>query len=820
MASAMAQPQSRTTFPRRSFLKWSTVTGGAAALVGTAAHFGAIPGVGSAEAAVTNSDDYGTPIWSSCNVNCQSRCPLRLFVKDGQVVRVETDNTGSHDLGDQQVRACVRGRSVRQRIYNPDRIKTPMRRKAGTERGAGEWEEISWGEALDLVASEISRVKDTYGNDALYSMSGSGANGANIGSYNVQSRLFNLIGGTLGWYGSYSAGAISFIAPYVYGSSPGSNTFDDIQNASLVVLWGNNPLETRMGGESYVIQQAKKKSGVKVIVIDPRYSETAADLADEWVPIRPGTDPALVAGLAHVLITENLVDQEFLDKYVVGFDEDHMPEGVPVGNSYRSYVLGEGPDGVEKTPAWASDITGAPAETIVRIAREIGHAKPCHITQGWGNQRHMNGENSAWAVFTIAQLTGNVGIPGGGTGDRESSWNFPVARFPMPENPVKASIPRATWTDAVERGTEMTAVADGVKGVDQLNNNIKLIFHYAGNTMINQHMNINHTIDIVKDESKVEFIVLVENHMTSSAQYADLVLPGTTNFEQSDLVAGGSTGELGYAIYADKVIDPLFETRTIYEICTGLAQRLGVEEEFTEGKTEEEWLAQLMDETRELTPEFPKQEDFREMGVFRMANPDGFTVPLKDFREDPEANPLPTPSGKIEMFSKQLWDLNETWEVPDGGRITAIAEHVPDVEGVEGARENSDYPLQMIGHHYKSRTHSSYGNVEWLKELHPQVVWINPADAEVRSIRNEDLVSVFNDRGKLEIEARVTPRIAPGVISVPQGSWLDIDQRGVDVGGNINSLTSFRTTWLGKATSCHTNLVNVSKVKESASPEA
>lgn len=794
---------------RRTFLKWTGAIGGGAALVSTAAHFGPQLGVGAANAATaTSATDV---FWNSCWVNCQSRCPLKLIVREGQIVSIETDDAGTDELGDQQVRACVRGRAIRQRIYNPDRLKTPLKRVG--RRGSGEFKEISWDEAFDTIAAELRRIIDTYGNEAVYLNSGTGTNGGAIGSRSSVRRFLNSIGGYLLSYGTYSTGAISAAVPFTYGGSTGSNSFDDAVNSQLIVLWGNNPLETRMGGEAFVIQQAKKIGGAKVIVVDPRASETAVNLADEWVPLRPGTDAALVAGMAHVMITEDLVDQEFLDTYTIGFDEDHMPEGIPAGNSYKSYILGQGPDDVAKTPEWAAGITGVPAATIVRLAREIAAARPCSITQGWGPQRHINGENAARAIFTLAQLTGNVGIAGGGTGDRESSWNFPVARFPEMENPVETAISICTWTDAVERGPEMTAARDGVRGKDKLDVGIKFIFNYAGNTLVNQHMDANRTATLLEDDSLCEFILVIDNHMTASAKFADILLPDVSNVEQRDLSAGGSTGDLGYVMYADKAIDPLYNCKPIYEVCTELARRLGVEDVYTEGKTQDEWIDELIETTRADVPGLPDNEDFRRTGVYRQRNPDGHVIPLKDFREDPEANPLETPSGKIEIFSEQLWDIARERELSDGERITALPEYLADREGIEGARESEKYPLQCIGHHYKSRTHSTYGNVPWLQEAHPQIVWINPVDAAARGVAEDDLVDVFNDRGRIRVPARVTSRIAPGVLSVPQGAWYKPDAEGVDHGGSMNTLTSWRTTALGKATTSHTNLVQVEKAQ-------
>jgi anaerobic dimethyl sulfoxide reductase subunit A len=198
------------------------------------------------------------------------------------------------------------------------------------------------------------------------------------------------------------------------------------------------------------------------------------------------------------------------------------------------------------------------------------------------------------------------------------------------------------------------------------------------------------------------------------------------------------------------------------------------------------------------------------MGVFKMKNPGGPSVALKTFREDPVANPLTTPSGKIEIFSQALWDISKTWELPEGDVITAIPVYAPEPEGYADPLRDK-YPLQLIGHHYKQRTHSSYGNVEWLQKALPQEVWINPLDAEARGIELGDEVLVYNDRGTVKLPAKVTPRIMPGVISIPQGAWFKPNSEGIDEGGNVNTLTSLRPSPLAKANPQHTNLAQVKK---------
>lgn len=799
---------------RRTFLKWSGIATGVAGL--TAANLGT-PAARAAEADGMAGVDK--TVWSACIINCGSRCPLRLQVKDGAVVRVLPDNTGDDTLMNRNIRACVRGRNMRQRIYNPDRIKKPLLR-TGKKRSDGQFKEISWDEALDLIAEKLRYTYDTYGPEAVYQTYGSGVWNAHLAYSGGWKRLFRLLGGHLNHYGNYSYLQISQCTRYVYGTQDEqiSNSFEDTaQNSKLLVLWGNNPQETRMsgGGLTYT-SLAVKKARVKIIVIDPRYSDSAAVLADEWVPIRPGTDAALVAGMVHVMIKENLHDQAFLDKYCVGFDEEHMPEGAPKNASYRAYIEGKGEDGIEKTPKWASGITGVPEATIIHLAREIATAKPANIAQGWGPQRHANGENQANAIHILAAITGNVGLPGGGTGGREGYY-WPVSKsFPDGKNPVKTAISCYRWTDAIDHATEMTAKKDGVKGKDRLEVGIKFMVTYGSAMLASQHGDINRTREIIDDDTKCEFIVGMDNQMTASMKLCDLVLPDTTTSERWDLVPSEYTGDMAYLIMCEQAIEPLYESRSAIDVTSALAHRLGVGEQFDDGKKgSEEWCRYLQEENRKIKAEFPTFDELRKQGVYRYYNPDGLTVPFKDFRANPEANPLETPSGKIEIYSQRLADLAKEWEFPNplpGDMISPIPIHIDTWEGATEAKTNEKYPLQCIGHHYKARTHSTYGNLTNLREAHPQRIWINTLDAQERGIASDDLIRVTNDRGTIQSPALVTPRIMPGVISVPQGAWVKFNADGVDEGGAVNVLTSLHPTPLAKGNGQHTVLVQVEKV--------
>ncbi len=410
----------------------------------------------------------------------------------------------------------------------------------------------------------------------------------------------------------------------------------------------------------------------------------------------------------------------------------------------------------------------------------------------------------------LAILTGNVGINGGNSGAREGSYSLPFVRMPTLENPVKTSISMFMWTDAIERGPEMTATRDGVRGKDKLDVPIKMVWNYAGNCLINQHSQINRTHEILQDDKKCELIVVVDCHMTSSAKYADILLPDCTASEQMDFALDASCGNMSYVIFADQAIKPRFGCKTIYEMTTELAKRMGVEQQFTEGRTQEGWMRHLYEQSREAIPELPSFDEFRQQGMFKKRDPEGHHVAYKAFRADPVANPLTTPSGKIEIYSAELAQIAATWELEKDDVIDPLPVYSPGFENYDDPQVKS-FPLQLTGFHYKARTHSTYGNVDVLKAACRQEMWINPLDAKARGIANGDRVRIFNSRGEVHIEAKVTPRILPGVVALGEGAWYNPDANRVDQAGCINVLTTQRPSQLAKGNPSHSNLVQVEK---------
>ena len=792
-----------TAISRRSFLKWSAALGGTAALAG-----GMNFGLKTAQKVAAAGAEQVLTV--GCYHNCGGRCILGAVVRDGTVVRLVPDPTPSLEENlDHNPRAipCLRGRSQIHRVYAPERLKYPMKRVG--KRGDGNFQRISWDEALNTIADQMKRIKAKYGNEAFYYQYASGSNWNGPDSGNAITRLMALFGGYVNMYGSYSEAAYGQTIGYITGGYSG-NSADDIPNAKLVVLIGDNSVVTRAGGDNagYWVMKAAK-NGTKFIIIDPIMTDTVAATQAEWVPINGGTDVALLAAMANVMVKENLYDKEFMATHAVGFDEDTLPEGAPANSSWMAYIMGRGPDGVEKTPEWAAPITGIPAERIVSLAREIASVKPCAIYQNWGAQRRAYGEQIVRTVPIIAAMTGNFGISGGNSGNVMGGAYFPMSGIPVPDNPVKASIPCFMWPDYVTRGTEMTSgPKDRLLGADKLSSSMKFMWNHAGNMIINQHADINKTAKIVADDTMLEFIVTSEVAMTPSCKFSDILLPETTGFEAEEIITGeghGMKGNHAWVLFNHQVIQPMYESKGIMWVAGQLADRLGLGDQFRDGHlTSDDWMRDMVATAQKAIPAFPSLEDFKKTGIYKISDPNPI-IAFADFRADPVAHPLQTETGKIEVYSPHMAKQNDPKEIP------AIPMYIPEWEGVSDPLR-SKYPLMMSTTHFVARSHSTFENVDYLVEAHPQAIWINTVDAKQRGIKHGDLVKVFNDRGEVHLPAYVTNRIRPGVTNMPQGVWYKLDANGVDTRGTGNMLTNYRPTPYAKGFTAHTNLVQVEKV--------
>ena len=733
----------------------------------------------------------------TCSFNCGSRCLLRLQVRDGKILWVETDS-GEETSGIPRMRACLRGRALRYWVDCAERLNEPLRRVG--PRGSGLFEPVSWDEALDEIASRIERTVKTWGNEAVlipYATAIWSASGSPF------ERLMNCYGGHLGIYGDYSCMQLQAACDLLYGDDGyySGSTLDEAAHADLVVFFGANPALTRMGGASgaYRFARARERAlaegrPFKTVAIDPYQSDAVIQEGDEWIPIRPGTDAAFVAGVVYVLITEGLVDEEFVHRYCVGYDAPTMPEGVDATEGYKSYVLGDASDGVPKTPTWAARITGCPSTRIATFAHELAHARRAFVMQGWGPQRTACGEQSARAICLLAILTGNIGLSGTNSGARERLFAPCVPDDFVGVNPVKTAIPAFSWSRAVFDAAKMTRDDVGVRGSDGLSVPVKLIINHAGNALTNQHADINRTHEILADESLCEFIVGIDVVMTDSMRYADIILPDVAQVEQASLRASGNSDGLRAVIGCESWDVDLHDCRPAWDVARDLARRLGVEESFcSRGSSHVE-----SEESRWAESDLSKCEHASDAlskdGLVLQSQELGM-VAYRAFREDPDANPLSTPSGKIEIYSQRVAERMSRMDHDQTRMMSPIPAYVPDPEGAEVAADGS-FPFQFITHHGRQSVHSSMANVKEIEAVAARRLLINPVDAGVLRIGPETPVVVENGRGALVCRVRITPRIMPGVVSLPEGGWHDADMEGdrLDWGACANTLTSDEPT--------------------------
>jgi len=688
--------------------------------------------------------------------DCGGKCPYKLHVRDGRVIRMEPD---------EELRACLRGYAMRQRVYSPDRLTRPLQRTG--KRGQGLFAEISWDEALDRVSGELKRVKAAHGNQAILNCYLSGVvAGINWGT-SVQ-RLFNLFGGAVQMWGGPSAEGYVFASRATYHTLETGNSRDDLTNARLIIMWGWNPVETIYGvNTSYYLMQAKE-AGARFVYIDPRFTRSGAVFADQWIPIRPGTDAALMMAMAFVMIQEQIFDRRFIDRCTVGFD------------AFEEYVLGK-EDGTPKTPAWAHAITGVDTAVIEALARDYGTIKPAALVTGFGPGRTDYGEQFHRAAAALAAITGNVGISGGNTAafDRVRGTPFhQMPALPQGKNPLTINAPRlgGSLDVALRNRTRLhwsklwDCILEGKSGGYPYD--IKLAYISQANPL-NQLQNVNKGIRAL---DQLETIIVVEQFMTPTAKFADIILPVNTHWERDDLMRPWYTGI--HYVCNNKAIESLPDTKSDFEILCELAPRLGVDD-FSD-KDAEGWRRELVETLPDMSVHITDYERFKREGVWRV-DINKPVVSLQDFVENPESHPISTPSGKIEILSQKIAELNHP-------QLPSIPKYIASEEGLSSPLAK-DYPLQLITHHIRTRAHSVFDNVSWLNEIEPQSLWINAGDARARGISNEEVVAVYNGRGKVMVPAKVTERILPGVVALGEGAWYDPDENGVDRGGCPNVLT-------------------------------
>ena len=807
-----------------------------------------------------------------CAIDCPGRCPLELHLRDGELARVSANKAAP---------ACHRGLSMRAWANSPDRLMWPLRRVG--PRGSAQFERVTWDEALDEIADQLARIRREHGSESIYLAYTTGQSCTTADPFE---RLMNCFGGFLDHYNNYSNPQINAMVRSMYGPDalyPGGSELNTAADARLVLMFGASPAETGTGRATWhgawdrVVGQVGERGG-RIVMVDPRRNGSIPQRkgSDQqtvsWLPINPGTDGALAAALLHELaFTHNALDWDFLHERCIGFTDGTLPERWRgLGLSVMDYLRGTGYDRVAKTPAWAAAITGTPADDIRELASQLATARPAFIMQGWGPQRRSNGEMTSGMIMMLAAALGQVGLPGTNNGMNVAWGGGFLTRISAGKNLIPFRIPAYRFLDAIENG-EALGAREGVRGLPEascgdaegssfateaelkqafhsgratdfvqhqdsaahLPCSIKAIICHGGNCLTNQHGDVNRAHRVLGDPTKCKFILNVDVEFTDSARYADIVLPDLFRMEQEsamDADAWGrriavGTGELGAR----------FERRGAWNTCVELAKRWGIEDAFTEGRTEGEWIRHLYEGDRERSTGLPTFDQLLEEGLAWRADRTEPFVALADWRSNPVAHPLDTPSGKIELFSEQLTAAAEALRgTPDEGAITPIPTYVPEwgpaefavgqaasdeaqapsagprADGQEsemGTEPTRDQPLRVFGFHSVARIHSSWGNVPAVSRRVPQVISINPADADARGIATGDLVEASNRFGTLRLPAHVTDDVIAGTIVMPQGAWWQAESdvaEPIDVGGCINTLTISRPSPLAFGNPQHT----------------
>jgi len=677
-------------------------------------------------------------------------------------------------------------------------------------RGLDEFVPVSWEEAIDLTASELQNVKKEFGNSSIYAGSYGWASAGRFHHAKSQlNRFFNLFGGFSSSFQSYSYAAAQTLLPHIVGHDLYSfldehNTWNTLEKeCDLILMFGGMPLKNSQVSAGGVGKHTTEKelrkcvnAGTKFINISPNASDAAKFLNAKQISIIPNTDTALMLSLAYILITSNNYDQKFIEEYTNGFNE------------FKSYVLGE-KNNKPCTPEWASNITSIPEETIKWLAKEIS-AKKTMISISWSLQRASAGEQPLWMGITLASMLGHIGTEGGGIGFGYSSVNstgdvfkkIPWKSLPQGNNKIRDFIPVARITDMLEKPNELFQY-DGRKLKYP---NIKLIY-WAGGNPFHHHQDLNR---LVKAWQKPKTIIVNEIWWNAQARHADIIFPANTALERNDIMLNPRDPTI---IANKKTISSVGESKSDYEIFSSLANKLGFENLFTENKSELDWLKYLWNESikvsEEMNLKLPEFNKFWEEGFFEIPIEKTKKIMFKNFRDNPVKNPLNTPSGKIEITSNIIKNYN----------LKDCKGHPTWIEPYEWLGNKDNFPLHLISNQPEYRLHGQLDNADYslknkIKDREP--VLINSADAKERNIENNDIVLIFNKRGRVFAGARLSDEVSKGVLVLSTGAWFDPNYEiNADLHGNPNVLTKdIGTSLLSQGPTSHTCLVEIRKAEK------
>jgi len=786
---------------RRTFLKGCAVAGGAAAVIGGVEgekFLGALePADAAAPAAVEQL------IRTGHSNNCDGACGHLVHVADGKVKLVEGASWEPSTINGQKIpydyppRICVRGVCQQQNLYSADRVKYPYKRVG--ERGSGKWQRISWDEATTTIAEEFKKVQDKYGKDSLWVAPYTGSLSIIEGVVGVGYRFASVTGASAGDFEGCNEGDSATPAGLNYvladpemtaGGILDAHETSDLMNSKVIVLWACNVAET--GVPDWRIVKKAQGQGATVIAIDPRYTSTSAG-ADAWLPIRPGTDTALVDGIINYVIQRGLYDATYLTKYSVapflvdpktkkflrGKDvglggDDYVVVDAdgslkPAGKAKKPELLGtHEAAGVqartamqvladamaEYSPERVAEITDLKVSDVLMLAKLWGNNHPVGVRAGFALSHWYHGDTAMQALVTLQALTGNIGEHGGGVstfGGGLTSTAFDLPAWWQPE------------------GTEFFTVMEPMQACEAMLNDDPHPLRAAWFMIDNYAQQMSDVNKVVKALKSLDFIVVSDYVMSATADLADIVLPACTQLEKEDIMSPNSH----YLQYMPKVVEPLWESKSDLEAVSTVAQKMGYGQYFD--KTAEEYITEILhigDPDADYNVNGLTWDQLK-AGAYHLNTP---TVPYVAF----DSKEFPTKSGKIEFYVEMLVPFNQE-----------VCYYEEPIEASPDNELAAKYPLTFLSTHTRFRTHSQYCNLGWMNEITSNgdgFLEINPKDADSRGIADGDVVHVFNDRGEMKVHARLTEAIKPGVVNCYQGGWDSIKVKQY-VEGNPNNLT-------------------------------
>jgi anaerobic dimethyl sulfoxide reductase subunit A len=753
----MTDRNSKDGVSRRTFLE-------GAAVAGVAAAFDRLAGGPIAELlgtpAVVQAAGGGIE-YSACCPSlglCTATCPLQVTVEGGRITHISSPAGYA---------CCIKGLSQRNVVYDPSRLKYPMKRVG--ERGEAKFQRISWNEALDSYAGKIKAIGGQYGSESILFYPGRGTMG--IARLAPRVRFANVLGGMATVWGSLCIANKTSVAPMMFGTMNTESDLDTIKDSKLAIIWGYGFADSNrrvdFAGQGMRILMDAREKGTRIIVIDPFFSQTAAK-ADQWIPIMPGTDGAMALAMANVIIKRELYDKDFVARQVAGFEE------------FKQHVQ-------KYTPEWAAGITGVPANVIVGLAVEYATRQPSALFPGDGPSR-VGRDPSQWvlACGALAAITGSLGKPGtnatAGFGFNKAIGIGNLAA--ADRNKVTVQINECQIADAILSGQALQPNAKVVPV------NLRMLIAH-GSSVINQAGDSN---KIVKALKNLDYIICADLFLTPFARYADLLLPVTTVFEGCDV---GYYAQAGHAlVYGEKCIEPMYECRSDLAIWAAVATRLGAGADYHSDWTDLDWIR----ETLKASASAPQMANVtlerlqKEKVVFVGPRP---FIPFQE--QVREGKPFPTKSGKIELYSKEM----------EARGLRPLPTYLDEFENARHPAAKK-YPLAVCTPHSVAWLHSR-SNDSWARQLYPVDVYINPKDAARRGIRSGDNVRVFNDRGTLERKAKVSQRVPRGVIAMHQGPWFKPGAGGIDYGGAVNTVTVDAIDRVGGSGTYNSTMVEVKK---------